>query len=411
MINFQQHTLQNGLKLIIHPDKSTPLAIINVLYNVGARDENPEKSGFAHLFEHLMFGGSINVPVFDKPLELVGGDNNAFTNNDITNYYLSLPADNIETGLWLESDRMLSLAFSENSLNVQRNVVIEEFKQRYLNQPYGDAWLKLRPMAYKKHPYRWPTIGREISHIENATMEDVKSFYKKFYNPNNAIITIAGNVDAEKVIPLVEKWFGKIPKGETIVRNLPIEPKQTKSRFEEIEGDVPFDAIYKVFHVGVRLSNQFYAADLISDILSNNESSRLFQQLVKNKKIFSEIDAYVTGDIDPGLLVINGKPTPNTSLETAEKALNEELEKLSTEKIGERELQKNKNKAESSHLFSEVSPLNKAMNLSYFSMLGNTNLINQEIENYLALSGNDIMLNASEILSPSNSSTLYYHKK
>src|SRR3954465_12587241 len=304
MVKFNRFTLDNGLRVIVHEDSSTPLACINILYNVGARDENPEQTGFAHLFEHLMFGGSINIDSYDEPLQLVGGENNAFTTNDINNYYLTLPSENLETGFWLESDRMLSLAFSDKSLEVQRSVVIEEFKQRYLNQPYGDVWLLLRPMVYKVHPYKWDTIGKEISHIENAKMDDVKNFFKRFYCPNNAIMVVAGNIDLEEVKQLSEKWFGPIPKGPENKRNLPVEPAQTEARSLTVERDVPVDAIYKTYHMCSRYDKEYYAVDLISDILSRGNSSRLHNALIKEKQLFGDIHAYVMGDFDKGLFVV-----------------------------------------------------------------------------------------------------------
>ncbi|MCK6650208.1 MAG: insulinase family protein, partial [Bacteroidia bacterium] len=325
MIDFERFELPNGLKVIVHQDNSTPLACINILYNVGARDEDPEQTGFAHLFEHLMFGGSVNVPNYDEPLQRVGGENNAFTTNDITNYYLTLPAENLETGFWLESDRMLSLAFSEKSLEVQRNVVIEEFKQRYLNQPYGDVWLLLRPMAYKVHPYRWDTIGKEISHIENAKIQDVKNFFQRFYCPNNAIMVVVGNVELDEVKVLAEKYFAPIPKGPDNKRNLPVEPAQQEARSLTVERDVPVDAIYKAYHMCSRYDKEYYAVDLISDVLSRGNSSRLYNVLVKDKQLFSDIHAYVMGDFDKGLFVISGKLVAGVDMKTAEAAITVEL--------------------------------------------------------------------------------------
>jgi zinc protease len=411
MIEFDRFELSNGLKVLVHKDTSTPIVAVNVLYNVGARDESPEKTGFAHLFEHLMFGGSVNVPVYDEPLQLVGGENNAFTSNDITDYYLTLPKPNIETGFWLESDRMLSLAFTEKSLEVQRNVVIEEFKQRYLNQPYGDVYLLLRPLAFKVHPYQWPTIGKEISHIEDATMEDVKNFFKKFYCPANAILSVAGDVETDQVKALAEKWFGDIPAGEKNERKLPQEPLQSEPRTLTVERDVPLDAIYKAYHMGARTDISYYAADLISDILSRGNSSRLYSQLVKNKQLFSEINAYVTGDMEPGLLMISGKISRGVDIKEAEKAIQEELEKLKSETVSDRELEKVKNKVESTLVFSEMSVYNKALNLAYYELLGDAALLNSEVDRYLAVSKEDIKKQANEILKEENCSTLYYLAK
>lgn len=411
MINFERFTLDNGLKVLVHTDTSTPMAVMNILYDVGARDESPDKTGFAHLFEHLMFGGSANIPDYDEPLQLVGGENNAFTSNDITNYYLTLPAKNIETGFWLESDRMLELAFSKKSLDVQRNVVIEEFKQRYLNQPYGDVWLLLRPLAYTVHPYNWATIGKEISHVENATMDDVKAFFYKHYRPNNAILVVAGNVTLEQTKELCAKWFAPIPAGEKVERNLPQEPKQTEARKMIVERDVPASAIYKTWHIVDRLHPDYYAIDMASDVLSNGKSSRLYQRLVKDQKLFSDINAYQSGDIDAGLFVISGRLNNGVSMEDAEKAIDAELELLKNELLDERELTKLKNKLESNIVFGEMSVLNKAMNLAYAELLGDANRANNEIEFYRAITAADIQRVATEFFVPENSATLYYYAK
>ncbi|MGB4776699.1 MAG: pitrilysin family protein [Daejeonella sp.] len=408
MVSFERFTLPNGLKVIVHEDPTTPMAVVNVLYDVGARDEDPDKTGFAHLFEHLMFGGSINIPSYDEPLQRVGGENNAFTSNDMTNYYITLPSVNIETAFWLESDRMLSLAFSEKSLEVQRNVVCEEFKQRYLNQPYGDVWLKLRPMAYKNHPYQWATIGKVLKHIEDASIEDVKAFFSKHYNPSNAILVVGGDVKTEQVKKLAEKWFGDIPAGKKPPRNLYIEPEQLQERKETVHANVPLNAIYKVFHMSARNESAYYPADLISDILSRGNSSRLFRNLLKDQKLFSEINAYLTGSLDAGLFVVEGKPLPGVSMEIAEKAIWTELERLKTELIPVEELTKVKNKMESTMVFSEMSLLDKAMNLAYFELLGDANQLNTETQKYLDLSLQQIQEQAQYIFRKENSSTLYY---
>jgi zinc protease len=411
MIKYEKFQLPNGLKVIVHQDKSTPLACINILYNVGSRDENPNQTGFAHLFEHLMFGGSINIPNYDEPLQRVGGENNAFTTNDITNYYLTLPSENLETGFWLESDRMLSLAFSDKSLEVQRNVVIEEFKQRYLNQPYGDVWLLLRPMAYKTHPYLWDTIGKEISHIENAKMDDVKKFFKFFYCPNNAIMVVAGNVELEEVKQLSEKWFAPIPGGSDNKRNLPEEPVQTEARSLTVERDVPVDAIYKAYHMCSRYDKEYYTIDLISDILSRGNSSRMHNALIKDKKLFSDINAYVMGDFDKGLFVVSGKLTKGVSMEEADNSINQELQKIKTEFVTPDELTKVKNKMEASHIFGEVDILNKATNLAVSELLGGADMINQEVKKYLAVTAEQIKEQANIIFRSENCSTLYYKAK
>ena len=408
MVSFERFTLANGLKVLVHEDPTTPMAVVNILYDVGARDEHPDQTGFAHLFEHLMFGGSINIPSYDEPLQRVGGENNAFTSNDITNYYITLPSVNLETAFWLESDRMLSLAFSEKSLEVQRNVVCEEFKQRYLNQPYGDVWLKLRPMAYKQHPYQWATIGKSLDHIENATINDVKAFFNRHYNPSNAIMVVGGDVKLEEVKRLSEKWFGTIPAGQKLPRLLPKEDVQADERKETVQANVPLDALYKVFHMPARTEQGYYAVDLISDILSRGNSSRLFRNLLKDKKLFSDINAYLTGSLDAGLFVVEGKPLPGISMDVAEAAIWEELDRISTELVPDAELTKVKNKMESTMVFSEMSLLDKAMNLAYFELLGDANELNLETQKYLDVNSEEIRSQAKQIFRKENSSTLYY---
>lgn len=411
MIEFDKFTLDNGLRVIVHHDATTPLAAVNILYNIGAKDENPEQTGFAHLFEHLMFGGSINIPNYDEPLQQVGGDNNAWTSNDVTNYYLTVPKENLETGFWLESDRMLSLAFTEKSLEVQKAVVIEEFKQHYFNQPYGDVWLHLRPLAYKAHPYQWATIGKCIEHIEEATLQDVKDFFFHHYAPNNAVMVVSGHVETEEVKQLAEKWFGPIERRTIAPRNLPIEPKQSEFRSLHLERNVPYDAIYMAFHMGSRGDKDFYKVDLLSDILSNGQSSRIFQSLIKEKNLFSSIDAYLTGDFDPGLFIISGKLIEGVSMEDAEIAIWEELDAVSKTKTEAYELQKVKNKVESSLVFSEISFLNKAMNLAQHEITGSADDINHEVEKYNKVSTEDLREMAQKILIKENCSTLYYHAK
>ena len=408
MIRFERFTLANGLKVIYHQDKATPLVCMNILYDVGARDEHPDHTGFAHLFEHLMFGGSVNIPNYDEPLQMVGGENNAFTNNDITNYYLTLPADNAETAFWLESDRMLSLAFTPKSLEVQRQVVIEEFKQRYLNQPYGDVWLLLKPLAYKVHPYRWNTIGKEISHIENATMEDVKDFFKRFYHPANAIMVVAGNIELEQVKTWSEKWFGPIPAQAKNERNLPEEPAQQEPRRLIVHRDVPANSIYKAWHICNRTDKSYHHFDLISDILSNGKSSRLYLSLVKEKKLFTEINAYVSGDLDKGLFVVSGKLTAGTKAADAEKEIDEAVYEFVHKKLANEELQKVKNKVESVLSFSNTNVLNKAMNLAYYELLGDADLLNKEEENYAGITSDDIIQTAQKYFTEQNAVSLHY---
>ncbi|MEE4177131.1 MAG: pitrilysin family protein [Bacteroides sp.] len=409
MVGFERQVLKNGLRVIVHRDSSTPLAAVNVLYDVGARDENPDRTGFAHLFEHLMFEGSVNIPDFDTRLQDAGGENNAFTTNDLTNYYETLPAQNLETAFWLESDRMLSLAFSEEKLAVQKNVVIEEFRQSYLNQPYGDVWMLLRPLAYQRHPYMWPTIGKDITHIRDASMEDVKHFFKKFYHPGNAILTVSGNVEPDDVFMLAEKWFGDIPPGEPYIRNLPQEPVQTKTRYLKAEREVPFDQIFMAFPCCGRAEEAFHATDLLSDLLSNGGSSRLVQHLVKGKRILSEVNAYLTGSLDPGLFIVTGKLHEETSMEEAKEALLAELEVLKHEPVGERELQKVKNKAESSHIYSESNALAKAINLAYYELLGDPGMLDHQPELYFLQDSLRLQETAQELFHPGKASVLEYY--
>ncbi len=387
------------------------MVVVNVLYKVGAKNEDPEKTGFAHLFEHLMFGGSINVPNFDTPLQLAGGDNNAFTNNDITNYYETLPAANIETALWVESDRMLQLDFSEQSLEVQRKVVCEEFKQRYLNQPYGDVWLKLRPLAYKVHPYQWATIGKELSHIENASLEDVKQFFYKHYGPDNAILSIAGNIKFDETIKLAEKWFGGIENRNIVKTKLPVEPTQTEERRETVKADVPQKAIYKTYHMCDRLHKDFHATDFMSDILSGGKSGRLLNKLVKEQNLFSDINAYISGDIDAGLFVVEGHLNDGVSFDSADKAINTELSKIQQEGVTANELQKVKNKAESIFVFGQLNLMNKAMNLAFAENLGHIDWVNTEIDLYKNVQKEHIKQVAQQVLNTTNCSTLYYEPK
>lgn len=410
MIKYDKFTLDNGLKVIVHRDVSTPLACVNILYDVGARDEDENRTGFAHLFEHLMFGGSVNIPSYDEPLQRVGGENNAFTTNDITNYYLTLPSENLETAMWLESDRMLSLAFSEKSLEVQRAVVIEEFKQRYLNQPYGDVWLLVRPLAYKVHPYRWATIGKEIKHIEDAVMDDVKAFFKKHYCPKNAILVVAGNVETEQVKQLAKKWFEPIPGGEKPPRNLPAEPRQEEYRSETVYRDVPYDGVYLNFHMCARTDAEYPAMDLISDILSRGNSSRLYNRLVKEDRVFSEINAFVMGDFDKGTFVVSGKVNEGFSTEQAEEAVFAELRKMQDELVSDRELQKVKNKVESSHLFAEMGILDKSMNLAFYELMGDAEKINSELGKYKQVTAEDIRTICKDVFRKSNCSTLHYKR-
>lgn len=408
MINYKKFELENGLRVIVHENHETPMACVNVLYDVGARDEQPDKTGFAHLFEHLMFGGSVHIPNFDSELQKVGGENNAFTSNDITNYYIQVPAVNIETALWLESDRMLSLAFSPQSLEVQRNVVIEEFKQRYLNQPYGDVWLKLRPLVYTTHPYQWATIGKDIAHIEEATMEDVKAFFERYYHPSNSILSITGDVDFDNVKELVKIYFGDIPDAGKHVRSISSEPVQHEARRAEVFANVPVDAIYIAFVGPSRMEPEYYVLDLISDVLSRGSSSRLYRRLVKEKAVFSEVNAYLMGSLDQNMFVVEGKPVDGVTLEEAEQALWEQLDLLKDELIEEEELQKVKNKVESTMVFSELSILDKAMNLGYYELLGDAGLYQQEVDKYFSVTREELKQCAQGLFQKGKSSTLLY---
>ncbi len=407
MVDYKEHKLPNGLQVIVHEDHDTPVVCLNVLYKVGSRNELPHKTGFAHLFEHLMFGGSKNVPNFDEPLQAVGGDNNAFTNPDITNYYITVPSANVETAFWLESDRMMSLSFNPEVLEVQRKVVIEEFKQRYLNQPYGDVWLKLRPLAFEKHPYSWPTIGKEISHIEDATMDDVKSFFNAHYHPGNAVLVLAGDITEEKALELTSKWFGPIPGKDQDVAEVAKEPEQKQAKKMEIKAKVPADALYKVYHMPGRIGKDYHSADLLSDLLGRGKSSILHQELVKKKPMFSSLSAHVTGSFDPGLFVISGKLLPGVSMEDADKEVQKVIEPI-YKGVEAREVEKVKNQAEATTIFAEVDLLNRAMGLAYAAFLGDIDLINTELDLIKSVTAEDIVESAKKILREENSTTLYY---
>jgi zinc protease len=411
MISFSEFKLDNGLHVIVHEDPTVQIAVLNILYDVGSRDERPNKTGFAHLFEHLMFGGSVNIPNYDEPLQRVGGENNAFTNTDITNYYLTVPAQNIETGFWLESDRMLGLSFDPKVLEVQRKVVVEEFKQRYLNQPYGDVWLKFRPLAYRVHPYQWATIGKEPAHIETATLEDVKNFFYTYYIPNNAVLVVAGNVTVDQVKRLSEKWFGPIPAGEKKQRMLPREPVQEHKRILEVEADVPASALYMAWHMPGRFHPDFYAADQLSDVLGRGESSRLYVKLVKEKELFTSISSYLLGSVDPGLLVISGRLKSGVTTRQGEEEVSGVIAELLTKGLAPAEIQKVKNQAETALEFDEVEVMNRAMSLAFSSLSGDVNQVNREKELINKVSLEEIMEAGRTILSEKNLSVMHYHSK
>ena len=411
MIEINRKTLDNGLRIVHSEDKNTQMVALNVLYNVGARDEHPDHTGFAHLFEHLMFGGSVNIPDYDTHVQNAGGENNAWTNNDITNYYITLPRQNVETGFWLESDRMLSLDFNELSLEVQRHVVVEEFKQRNLNQPYGDVGHLVRSLVYKEHPYQWPTIGKEPAHIENATLDEVKDFFFRFYAPNNAILSVTGNISFEDTVALAEKWFGPIPRRDVKPRNLPIEPQQTEERRLTVERNVPVDALHLVFHKCDRLHPDYYVFDMLSDLLSAGRSSRLIQHLVVERQVFGSVDAYISGSIDAGMFYVVGKLAPGITLEEAEAAVWQELEAMKTEDIAEEELEKVKNRYESEQIFSNINYLNVATNLAFFELIGRAEDINHEVEKYRAVTADRIKEVAKRTFVRENCSVLYYKAK
>ena len=403
-------TLNNGLRLVHCEDTSTQMVALNVVYDVGARDEHPQHTGFAHLFEHLMFGGSVHIPDYDAPLQQAGGENNAWTNNDITNYCLTVPRANVETAFWLESDRMLELDFSGQSLEVQRGVVMEEFKQRCLNQPYGDVGHLMRALAYRVHPYRWPTIGKDLSHIANATLDEVKDFFFRFYAPNNAVLAVTGNISWEETVRLTGKWFAPIPRREVPVRQLPQEPVQTEERRQTVERNVPLDALFMAYHMCDREDADYYAFDILSDILSNGRSSRLSRRLVQEQKLFASIDAYISGTRDAGLLQISGKPAAGVSLEQAEAGIRRELEELRQHPVGEQELEKVKNKFESTQIFGNIHYLNVATNLAWFELTGQAEDIDREVDKYRAVTAEQLQAVARQAFREENGIVLYYQK-
>lgn len=408
MIEFTKFRLDNGLRVLAHEDRSTPLVAINILYDVGSRDEDSQSTGLAHLFEHLMFGGTPRIHEYDKHLQLAGGENNAFTNSDITNYYISIPAPNIETGFWLESDRMQSIDFSERNLEVQKKVVTEEYNQRYLNQPYGDAMLLLRPLAYSTHPYRWPVIGSDISHIEKTDIDEIKMFFFSHYAPNNAILSVTGNISPDKVFKLAEKWFGPVKERKIIERHLPAEPLQTQKRILQVERKVPSSAIYKAWHMCRRDDPDFMTLDLITDLLSGGESGRLYTKLVKKEKLFSEINAYLTSDIDPGLIILYGKLMDGIEPEHAGDRVDEVIIELMNKYAPAREIEKVKNKFEAAAAIENINILNKAFNLAYFELLGNPELVNKQVELYRMTDRNSVIETSGKYFRESNCSTVYY---
>ena len=411
MITYDKTTLSNGLTVIANRDKASRMAAVNLLYKVGARNENPSRTGLAHLFEHLMFRGTHEVPDFDTPVQMACGENNAFTNNDYTDFYITLPCDNIETALWLESDRMTGLNLSEEACQIEKRVVIEEFRQRYLNQPYGDLNMLLRSMVYKVHPYRWATIGIAPEHIEEATIEEIRSFYSRFYHPSNAILSVSGDFAPEKVFSLAEKWFGGIADTTHAIDTIPQEPTQTEARRLEVERDVPATTIVIAFHMGNRLSHDFFLGDMTSDLLAGGDSARLYERLIKRKRLFASVNAYISGDVDCGMFVFTGQLLPTTTEAEAEAAIWEEIAELKSGKISDYELEKVKNKFEANTLFGELNVMNKAMNLGYYQMIGDLELINREVEIYRSLIREEVADFSERVFQTTNSSTLIYRAK
>lgn len=411
MITYKKTILSNGLSVIANRDKTSRMAAVNILYKVGARNENPNRTGLAHLFEHLMFRGTHQIPDFDTPVQMACGENNAFTNNDYTDFYITLPIANIETALWLESDRMTGLNLSNEACKIEKRVVIEEFRQRYLNQTYGDANMLLRALAYKQHPYRWATIGLSPEHIEQASAEEIHNFYRTFYHPSNAILSFSGDMAEEEFFALAEKWFGYIEDHKHDIPSIPMEPMQNEARRQEVERDVPATTITIAFKMGNRLSRDFFLGDITSDILAGGDSARLYEHLIKNKRLFASVNAYITGDVDCGLFVFTGQLLPSTTETEAEEALWAEMDDLHQNNISDYELEKVKNKFEANTLFGELNVMNKAMNLGYYEMIGDLSLINSEVEIYRSLTSGDISDFASRIFRKENSSTLIYRAK
>lgn len=406
MVEYSRYRLDNGLTLIVNENHDTPLVTVNILYCVGSRNENPNRTGFAHLFEHLMFGGSKNAPDYDLVVSRMGGENNAFTNTDITNYYLTFPAEYLEEALKLEADRMVNLILSERSLEVQKRVVTEEYNQRYMNQPYGDSWMLLRDLCYEKHPYKWCTIGADIRHVQEATLGDVKSFYDRYYRPGNAIMAVAGNVDTSKVKELVERYFGGIPDGKEREYFDGKEPEPQESRRKVVERLVPATAIYMAWLMPGYKCRDYYVCDLLSDILSNGQSSRMYESLVKRQGLMSEVTAVITGEEGPGLFLVKGKLNDGVNIEDAERAIVAELECLKNEPVSEIELQKVKNKFENTFVFSQYKAADCAANLCYYEWLGHIEYVNTEPEQYASIMPSDLQRVARNIFMENRSRTL-----
>ncbi len=411
MITYDKRQLDNGLTVIVNRDRASRMAAVNLLYKVGARNESTHRTGLAHLFEHLMFRGTHEVPDFDTPVQMACGDNNAFTNNDYTDFYITLPVGNIETALWLESDRMTGLDLSQEAIEVEKRVVIEEFRQRYLNQPYGDQNMLLRDMVYKSHPYRWATIGLSPEHIEKASAEEIRDFYRRFYHPSNAILSISADIEPERVFYLAEKWFAPIEDRPYAIPAIEPEPEQQQARRLEVERDVPATTITIAFQMGDRLSRDFFLGDMTSDLLAGGDSARLYERLIKHKRLFASTNAYISGDVDRGMFVFTGQLLPSTTEAEAEAAIWEEIDDLRACNITEYEVEKVKNKFEANTLFGELNVMNKAMNLGYYEMIGDLELINREVEIYRSQQAADVADFSKRTFRKENSSTLIYRAK
>lgn len=408
MIKINTHILENGLRLIHHYDATTQMVALNFLYDVGSRDETPGQTGIAHLFEHLMFGGSEHIPDFDTPLQVAGGESNAWTSDDITNFYDIIPAHNIETAFWLESDRLNKLAFSQKSLEAQKNVVIEEFKQRCLNVPYGDVAHIIRANAFHKHTYRWPVIGEKVEDIENVTLDTVRNFFYSHYAPNNVILCVSGNIHFDRAVELAEKWMSHIPKRDIKQRTIQPEPKQVAQRCVELHREVPQDMIVKAYHMCGRLDTEYHASDIISDILANGNSARFFQNVLMKTEFFTDLDASIWGSIDPGLMVVKGRLRPGVSFDEANEIVDNELNRLATDGVTQYEVDKFVNKYESKECFENISYSEKASKLCYYELLGEARDINDEVNKYRRLNNDDIIRVARKVFCKENETRLYY---
>lgn len=412
-----RHTLANGLRIVHHEDTTTQMVAVNLLYNVGARNEDAEHTGYAHLLEHLMFEGSVNIPNYDIHVQLAGGENNAWTNNDLTNYYITIPKSNVETAFWLESDRMLGLALTEQSVKVQKEVVIEEFKQQHLNRPYGDVQHLIRALAYKVHPYRWPTIGITPQHIEQATRDSIMQFYHRYYTPGNAILSVVGNISFDEVVQMAEKWFGSIenkamPSSTSRYIHTPLmEPEQKRMRRKTVYRHVPSDMLIMAFHMSDRYQQEYHVCDLITDILSAGQSSRLIQRLINTRKLFTSLDAYIQGSLDAGLLYIMGRLSDGVTFEEAEQAVWHELDTLKRVAVPDEELNKVRNRSESERTFNNISYLNRAINLAQLELIGQDPTLDDELTRYCSVTAEDIKHTSRKIFTKKNCSVLYYKKR